>query len=107
MEVEISFDGIYFNGICDMNSKYLSPESYTSTGKLYIGEGPRGYGATCATDWQYVQIWRNGILTREYVPHISGCFYDTVTGTMLLCNRLSTTRVQYLEEEESAYAKQD
>lgn len=99
VEVEISLKGVYFDEYLDSNSRFMNPQAYTSSIPLYIGEGPRGFGATCATDWQWIQIWRDGELCREFIPVPMGCFYDTVSGTLLQKDNRSSTRVEYFEED--------
>jgi hypothetical protein len=98
--VDLSFspsEGLVVNGIIFLSPNLIDMSKFTSTNPLYIGEGPRGYGATCASAWKYVRIYRNGVMTRNYIPHVSGSFIDTVSGNILEVNSASTTMVEYYE----------
>lgn len=98
--VDLSFspsEGPVVNGTIVLSPALIDMSKFTSTSPLYIGEGPRGYGATCASAWKYVRIYRNGVMTRNYIPHVSGSFIDTVSGNILEVDSRSTTMVEYYE----------
>lgn len=93
-------DVITLNGeSCIYANQFFDAERWTRTTQpFYIGEGPRGSGATIATDWKRVKFWKNGTLIRDYIPYVSGGFLDTVGGNILAKNSQSNTLAEYMEE---------